>query len=350
MSGRLGRCLLANKKGGCTGLLPHGRYEGKAMKKRRTGLLAVCMAVLLTTGCGGADSSSQAMSDRNGESWSEEVSYDTGSVEMGGGYYETTEEPSEAFSGENGQVWTDRKLIKNVNLEVETKEYDAALAALEARIQELGGYIENMDSYNGSSYSGYRSSRYANLTIRIPQEKLDAFLNAVADSCNVVRRSDSVEDVTISYVDMESRRDALRTEHTRLLELLEQAETLEDVLTIEDRLTTVRYQLESMESKLRAMDNQVQYSTVYLDITEVKELTPVETEEETAWQRISQGFMDSLRGIGHGISEFGIWFLIHLPQLVIWAAVIAAVVLLIRRRRKKKAERKAAKEEERKAS
>ena len=280
MSGRLGRCLLANKKGGCTGLLPHGRYEGKAMKRRRTGLLAVCMAVLLTTGCGGADSSSQAMSDRNGESWSEEVSYDTGSAEMGGGYYETAEEPSEAFSGESGQVWTDRKLIKNVNLEVETKEYDAALARLEARIQELGGYIENMDSYNGSSYSGYRSSRYANLTIRIPQEKLDAFLNAVADSCNVVRRSDSVEDVTLSYVDME---------------LLEQAETLEDVLTIEDRLTTVRYQLESMESKLRAMDNQVQYSTVYLDITEVKELTPVETEEETAWQRISQGFMDSLK-------------------------------------------------------
>lgn len=318
------------------------------MKKRMTGLLAVGMAAFLVTGCGAADSSDMTMS---GGSWieAEEYSYDTNSAEMGGSYYETKDTASmaEAPSAESGDVWADRKLIKNVNLEVETKEYDAALATLEMQIQELGGYIENMDSYNGSSYSNYRSSRYANLTIRIPQEKLDSFLNAVSDSCNVVRRSDSVEDVTLSYVDMESRRDALKTEHTRLLELLEQAETLEDVLTIEDRLTTVRYQLESMESQLRTMDNQVQYSTVYLNISEVKELTPVEIEEETAWQRISEGFMNSLRSIGHGFAELGIWFLIHIPQLIIWAAVIAVIVLLVKRRRKKKAAKKAAREAER---
>lgn len=97
------------------------------------------------------------------------------------------------------------------------------------------------------------------------------------------------------------------------------------------------------------MDNQVQYSTVYLNISEVKELTPIEVEEETAWQRISEGFMDSLRSIGHGLAEFGIWFLIHIPQLVIWAAVIAVIVLLVRKRRKRKAAKKAAIEGERAA-
>lgn len=316
------------------------------MKKRMTGLFAACMAAVIMAGCGAADnySTSSAMSASSTESGSY---YDSDFASIGGNYYETTEE--KMTDAESGQVWSDRKLIRNVDLDVETKEYDAAISILETQIQELGGYIENMDSYNGSSYSGYRSLRYANLTIRIPQENLNLFLNEVSDICNVVRRSDSVDDVTLTYVDMESRRDALQTEYTRLLELLEQAETLEDVLTIEDRLTTVRYQLESMESQLRAMDNQVEYSTVYLYISEVKELTPVEVEEETAWQRISEGFMNSLRSIGHGFSEFGIWFLIHIPQLVIWAAVIAVVVILIKRRRKKKAAKKAAREAERAA-
>lgn len=314
------------------------------MKKRMAGLFAACMAAVIMAGCGAADKNEYAEQVTSStESGGYYGLYDTG---VGGSYYVATEEMSVA---ESGQVWSDRKLIRNVDLDVETKEYDAAISILETQIQELGGYIENMDSYNGSSYSGYRSSRYANLTIRIPQENLNLFLNEVSDICNVVRRSDSVDDVTLTYVDMESRRDALQTEYTRLLELLEQAETLEDVLTIEDRLTTVRYQLESMESQLRVMDNQVEYSTVYLYISEVKELTPVEVEEETAWQRISEGFMNSLRSIGHGFSEFGIWFLIHIPQLVIWAAVIAVVVILIKRRRKKKAAKKAAREAERAA-
>ncbi len=317
------------------------------MKKKMMTMLAVCLTAMLMTGCGASSKDSMTTLMEN-SSWSTEasMSYDMAEGDMGGSYYGEAVSTGSAGTTENGQILTDRKLIRNVNLEVETKEYDAMMSSLETQIQGLGGYIENMDSYNGSSYSGYRNSRYANLTIRIPQTKLDAFLAVMPDICNVVRRSDSVDDVTLTYVDMESHRDALKTEQTRLLELLEQAESLEDILTIEERLTTVRYQLESMESQLRAMDNQVQYSTVYLSISEVKELTPVEEVEETAWQRISEGFMHSLRSIGHGFAEFGIWFVIHIPQLVIWAVIITVIVLLIKRHRKKKAAKKAAREAE----
>lgn len=317
------------------------------MKKKIISMISVVLTMMLMTGCGASSKDAVSVSMEN-SSWDagESLNYEMTAGEMGGSYYGDSMSAGSTETADNGQIWTDRKLIRNVDMDVETKEYDALMSKLEIRIQELGGYIENMDSYNGSSYSGYRSSRYANLTIRIPQTKLDSFLNVMPDICNVVRRSDSVDDVTLTYVDLESHRDALRTEQTRLLELLEQAENLEDILTIEDRLTTVRYQLESMESQLRTMDNQVQYSTVYLSISEVKELTPVEEEEETAWQRISEGFIHSLKSVGHGFAEFGIWFVIHIPQLVIWAVVITVVVLLIRRHRKKKAAKKAAKEAE----
>ena len=66
------------------------------------------------------------------------------------------------------------------------------------------------------------------------------------------------------------------------------------------------------------------------------------TPEKSAWERITEGFMNSLESVGHGLSEFGIWLLIHIPQLVIWAIVIIVIVLLIKRRRKKKAAKKQA--------
>lgn len=68
---------------------------------------------------------------------------------------------------------------------------------------------------------------------------------------------------------------------------------------------------------------------MYLDISEVKELTPVQ--EQTAWERLGEGFMGSIRDIGDGFVNFGIWFAINIPYLVIWAAVITAAVLIIRK-------------------
>lgn len=242
---------------------------------------------------------------------------------------------------DNSAYFEERKLIKTVNLQVETQEFDAMLASIEEQVENLGGYIESMNTYNGSRYSDRQSSRNSSLTVRIPKQQLSGFVNAISEAGNVINRSENVEDVTLAYVDMESRRNSLKTEQERLQELLEAADSLEDILTIEERLSTVRYQLESMESQLRTYDNKVDFSTVYMNIQEVKELTPVE--EETAWERISNGFMDSLINVRDGLVNFFVWFVVSLPYLAIWAIVIFAIVMiirrLVRRSRRKKAEK-----------
>lgn len=253
---------------------------------------------------------------------------------------EETEEPQVAD--------TSRKLIRNVTMNVETKEFDIMLETVQNRVKELGGYIESMDVYNGSAYSYYRSARNSSLTIRIPQNNLEEFLDSVSDIGNVTDRSDSVEDITLKYVDTESRKEALVIEQERLLALLERAESIEDIITIESRLSEVRYQLESIESKLRTYDNQVDYSTVYMYIDEVKELTPVE--EKSTLQRMGEGFAGSLRSIGRDIVEFAVWFVVHIPYIVIWVVVITIIVLALRafkRRTKriKERERQAASEQ-----
>ncbi len=233
-----------------------------------------------------------------------------------------------------------RKLIKTVEMTVETKEYDEMLAGLNEQIKACGGYVEHMNTYNGSIYSGRSYSRNASMTIRVPEDELESFLAELTNISNVVRRSDKVDDVTLAYVDLSSHKEALQTEQKRLLELLEKAQSVEDIITIEKRLSDVRYQIESMESQLRTYDNKVSYSTVYLEIDEVKELTPVK--EETVWEQISGGFVDSLVSIKDGFVEIVIWVAVNSPFLVIWAAVIIVFVLLLRRHWAKKKIKKAA--------
>jgi len=319
--------------------------RGKQIGCRKLMVLWLATCMLLLGGCGSSSKGETAAMDMmtNGSA----AMYSTESAVAGGSFY-SPQVPMEYDAGameeakeveiDSQIAMTDRKLIKTVSMDVETQEFEMLMSTVEEQVKALGGYIENMNTYNGNSYYGYRGSRNADLTIRIPKEKLDGFLENVSGISNVIRRSDNVEDITLTYVDLESHRNALRTEQDRLLELLERAETIEDIITIEQRISNLRYQLESMESQLRTFDNQVNYSTVYLNINEVEIFTPVE--KETVWQRITGGFADSLKNIGEGFTEFGIWFVIKLPYMVIWAVIIVVFLFLfkfVRRHMKKKA-------------
>ncbi len=202
-----------------------------------------------------------------------------------------------------------RKLITTVHLGAETKEYDSFLIWLEEELQQVEGYVESseMDSYGSHN-------RSCQMTLRVPAQQLNHFLETVGENCNIVTRSRQEEDVTLNYVDAESYRQALRVEEGRLLELLEEAKSLEDILNIEDRLATVRAQLQSYESTLRVYDNQIDYSTVYLNLREVADLTQPEPES---------------------------WFLVvHLPTLVLLLAIVGIILLCTARPRRQARERR----------
>lgn len=297
-------------------------------KKYLAIILSAVLIVSLLAGC--AKSMDAGMA--------EDYYYNAPVENAGSGVYDDSyKEVGEASTAE--AELTDRKLIKTVELDAETEDLDELLGALTQQVNQLGGYVENQRVYNGSAYSKYRS-RSASMTIRIPAEKLDAFVNHVEGSTNIVSHYSYIDDVTLTYVATESRVNALVAEEQRLLELLSQAETMSDLLEVEARLTDVRYELESVTSRLNVLKNQVSYSTVNLSIDEVVEYTPVE--EETFWQRISGGFMDSLKGIGDGVVEVTVFVLANLPYLVLLAACAVAVIFLakrtVRRKKAKKAE------------
>ena len=303
------------------------------MKKMTAFLVTLCMLAALLAGCGGASKSTQAFDAA------------APAEAANGAYYDMESAKSEdgGLTGDTDSTVLPegRKWIITVNMSAETEDLDALMEALNGKISGLGGYVEDQDSYNGSMYSS-RRYRSASLTVRIPAERVDEFTEEMSGIANVVSTNLSREDITLSYVATESRVKALQTEEARLLELMEQAETMADLLEIESRLTDVRYELENRASQLRLYDNQVDYATIYLSIDEVQEYTPVE--EPTVWERISGGFVSSIKGVGNGLLDLLVWVLAKSPYLVILGGVTVGVVVLIKKRKARKAAKKAAKQ------
>lgn len=299
------------------------------MKKYLSILLALLLTAAILTGCGSSKSAASGAA-----AYENAAMADMAPMEAAQALADGTGD-----SGTEASLPESRKWIITIDLSAETDDLDALNTALNAKIDQLQGYVENQSIYNGSG-TGQRY-RSASLTVRIPADKAEAFTQDVAGLANIVRKSKNVEDVTLNYVATENRLKALQTEETRLLELLSQAENMTDLLAIEDRLTQVRYELENAGSQKRLYDNQIDYATIYLSIDEVQEYTPVE--EPGLWERISKGFSGSLKGVGEDLVDLLVWLIVSLPYLVVLALGVGLVILIGRPIRRRAKARKAAK-------
>ena len=230
-----------------------------------------------------------------------------------------------------------RKFVITMHMNAETDDLDGAIDSVNQALKQLNGYVQDQSIYNGSAYSG-RRYRSGDMTLRIPAENLDTFTQTMEGCTNVVSSSRSTEDVTLQYVDTESRVNALKTAQTRLLELLSQADNMTDLLEIESRLTDVRDELERYASRLKVLENRVDYATVNLSISEVKEYTPVE--EPTLWARIRDGFMENLSGVGDDLLDALVWLIVSIPYLVVLALIVLIVLWIVKRARRRRTAKK----------
>ena len=271
--------------------------------------------------------------------------YDEGELYDGGGYGADVTSLSTPISETqaNASVAKNRKLIKTVDMTIETTEFDATIASLRNKINSVGGYIENEYTYNGSLYNTNKQSKYANITVRVPDTALDSFVNDASGIGNVTQKTTSTNDVTLSYVDTESKKEMYKAEQESLLALLEKAETIEDITYLTQRLTEVRYNIESMESSLRVYDDLVDYATVNFNINEVKVLTPTVVEEKTPMQELKEGFVKSVKDVIVDARDFFINLIIKLPYIIrtlfclaIPCLIIFIIVMIIIKANKKK--------------
>ena len=233
-----------------------------------------------------------------------------------------------------------RKVIRTATLNLQTLDFDVFSAALEEKMAAAGAYLQYAN-VSGNKDSGRRSADY---TIRVPESSLDAFLTGIEGIATVTNKTLGEQDVTLDYVDMESHVKTLEIEQERLLALLEKAENLDSIIKLEERLSEVRYRIESYQSKLRTYDDRIAYSTVHIYIYEVTRVA--EKAPATLWERIRNGWKNTMYDITDGAEDFVVWFVVNLPYLVFWAAVIVVLVVVFKKKRAKRKAKKLEKQRE----
>lgn len=311
-------------------------------KKILTAVMAAALLLGLLGGCGSKNLSMDADTSRSYLYADDGISYETAMAAA---------PAAMSGAGSNGKSAADtasiplpenRKWVITMSLTAETENLTDAMGLLAEKIQASGGYVESQSVSGTAVNSGRSPSAY--ITVRVPAEQLDSFVEDVSGMTNVVSSSRYVEDITLSYTDTEGRVKALKTEEARLLELMEQAQTMSDLLEIEERLTEVRYQLENYTSTLRLYDNQVDYATLDLTLREVEKFTP--PEKQGFWQKVTSGLADSIVDMGQGMVDVTAWVLIELPYLVLVGLLGWLTVFLTRRSIKKRRAKKAQKTQE----
>ena len=233
---------------------------------------------------------------------------------------------NDAAAVEDRQASTSPQIIYTTNLSLESKDYDAARAALDAALNDAGGYLES-----SSEYSDVGSSRSVNLTFRVPEENYQSFLDAVAQAGNVTYKSQQADDVTTQYMDVETRLANLEAQRTRLQELQAQADNLSDLLQIETSLTDVQSQIESWQSQLDWYSNQVQQCTVYVNLSEVQNYTPT---DESFLGSVGAAFAQGWSNFVNGLQQLAVWLAGAWPVVLVVAAAAAGFAVWRKKRKK----------------
>ena len=306
--------------------------EEKVMKKKCLVVL-LCSLSLVLGACGQSTGDKYAASATN-----ENAAIDSGvSFDYDESYSEETADmvDEEAKGEEQGADSSNsseysQKLIRTYDYSFETTDFEKSLNYINEQVTKNQGYIEESSTYGRSSRSSY-------MKIRIPEKKAEAFLRDAGQIGEIIQKSESTDDITLNYYDAKSRLDSLKTQHARLLELLEKAESLEDVVALESHLSEVEYQIDRYASKLKVYDKLVDYVTITINLEEVSQIQVVE--EDGFWQKIEKGFLRNTENVLDGSLSFVIFIITAIPYLTvlgIFVGIICAVVRTIKKRRAKK--------------
>ena len=319
--------------------------------KKQYRMIALFLSVLLMlsalAGCGAKSATSDTAAGETASSTGSAAMEENGmAMDMG-----TTEAAPEApaensDTGDSGGSTpaqldlSEQKIIYSADVTVETLEFDKALDALDQMISELGGFAESANVSGNSRYDSdgtvQITDRAAYYTIRVPADRFREALDRTGSIGNVISATEDAQNVTSQFIDQEARQNSLEVQEERLLELLSQAADVDTLVTLEARLSEVRYEIESIERTLRNMQNQVDYSTITLSLYEVAVYTPTASVQRTFGQRVSDALSGGWTNFSRTMEDLFIGILYSLPALLLLAVIVIVAVVVIRRVRRKR--------------
>lgn len=305
---------------------------------KRSMVLLLALGLLLTTaaGCGGGSATADAEAPAaSAPAVKQYETADDAFVEMS---YATTTSGGGSDVG-SGAVYQDpnAKLIREANLRIQTTEFEQAVSKLDELVVGMGGYFQNA-SLRGGNYRNVNANRSGDYTIRIPAEQYDSFMAQTGDLGYVTSRNETTDNIGEQYYDTEARLKTQKTKQERLLSLLEKAENMEDIISLETALSDVEYEIERLSSTLNRYDSLVGFSTVYLTLDEVHKVSEETGVTNTLGQRMAKGFSSSVEGLIDGAQDLLVWVSYNVFGLLVAAVLVvggASLAVKVRKKRKR---------------
>lgn len=175
-----------------------------------------------------------------------------------------------------------RALVRTAQLGVEVRDLTSAAARARAYVATSGGQISSENSVLTADasldrpYPGPIPGSFVQMAITLPPDSLDASIDSLAQLGEVTSRAQSVEDVTLQVVDLESRTASMRASIDRVRALMDRATSIADVVALESELSRREADLESMTGQLHVLESQSATSTLILTLSAASAAAPVD--------------------------------------------------------------------------
>ncbi len=221
------------------------------------------------------------------------------------------------------EVSEEQKIIRSANVRYEVNDMDLSLERIDELLGKYEGVVQNQRQY--SQYD--RLNTY--LTVRVPAKEFENFVNELLVDKGIRRLDEkniSAKDVTEQFIDIEARLATKKEAMARYKVLLQKAETVTDMITVEEKIRRLQEEIESQEARLKYLSGQVEMSEIRIDIYQIIKTTYVPEKSTGFFSIILKALHSGLKGI---IFVF-IWIVRLWP---VWLLYI--VIRLIVKSRKK---------------
>lgn len=221
-----------------------------------------------------------------------------------------------------------RKIIKNAQLDITVEDFDKAYERIIVLTKEMGGYIED------SRITKDKTGKMGHIAARMPHNHFEEFIMKLENLGEVTNKTISGNDITTQYFDTQARVNNFKKQEQRLLDILEKAQTVEEILKIENELNRVRYEIERLTSQLKQWDNLVELSTVNIYLRQTK--TPQKKIKPLSFKDVYKQAVEAFIRTVNNILIFAgkvIVFLGSAIPIIVVLAIPSVILFLVLKRR-----------------
>lgn len=309
--------------------------------KKKTILILGLITTLLFSGCGASSSAYENLVGTKGTGGFN-AGYDYVAPEESGNYEEIVEDTKPENKTDKKQIKNGEKLVYTCDLTIQTLEFNETIKAINEKIKEYEGIVEQQtqsdDSYDWyySNYVKRSGTLHSYIKVRIPTEKYEEFLSAIEGNGKVINKSQNVENISKTYYETEAVIESLKIQEERLLEMLKSADKIEDMITVEARLTEVQTELNKQKTLLSSMDMDVDYSTINLNIEEVLEYSQSQPGQKTNTfiDRLKNTIVDSWESFVNTLEELLFLIIRLIPVAILGLIIIIPIFKILKKKGK----------------